>query len=83
MTLWLPFIVTTHAPVPEQSPDQPAKRLPAAGVGVRATVVPTWKPAEHAVPQSMPGGLLVTVPAPEPSAETVSTGSCVKVAVTV
>jgi hypothetical protein len=34
------FMVTLHAPVPAQAPDQPAKMEPAAGVAVRVTVVP-------------------------------------------
>jgi hypothetical protein len=35
---WL--IVTVQAPVPEQSPLQPAKVEPAVGVGVSVTTVP-------------------------------------------
>ena len=34
------LIVTTHTPVPVQSPLQPVKVEPAAGVAVRVTTVP-------------------------------------------
>jgi hypothetical protein len=33
-------IVTWQLPVPEQSPDQPAKTEPTSGVAVKVTVVP-------------------------------------------
>ena len=57
--------VMVHVPVPEQPPpDQPPKTEPAAGVAVRVTSVPFVNPALHVVPQSMPDGEDVTVPAP-------------------
>jgi len=34
------FIVRTQVPVPEQSPDQPAKVEPESGVAVKVTEVP-------------------------------------------
>ena len=74
------LIVTVHGPVPEQSPDQPPKRLPGAGVAVRVTTAPSPKDSEQSRPQSIPPGLLVTVPLP--TVDTVKTGSSVKVAVT-
>src|SRR5207249_1706211 len=55
---------------------------PGAGLAVRATAVPLAKLAEQVDPQLIPSGLLVTVPAPSPAAETVSTNVRVKVAVT-
>jgi hypothetical protein len=36
----------------------------AAGVALKSTVDPEAKPAEQVVPQSMPAGLLVTLPLP-------------------
>jgi hypothetical protein len=42
------------------------KAEPAAGVAVSVTVVPGANVAEHATPQLMPAGLLVTVPEPDP-----------------
>ncbi len=57
--------------VPLQAPLQPVKVEPAAGVAVRVTVVPLGKAAEHMVPQSIPAGLLVTLPLPLPALVTV------------
>src|SRR5881296_3614039 len=76
--------VTTHDPVPAQPPPlQPPKVEPAAGAAVSVTAVPLAKLAVHVAPQVMPAGLLVTVSAPAPALETVSTRAGVKVAVTV
>ena len=60
-------IVKEHVlDVPAQSPDQLAKREPAAGVAVSVTFVPLRKVATHVAPQLIPAGELVTVPAPVP-----------------
>jgi hypothetical protein len=56
VTLFVPFIVTTHAPLPVHAPLQPVKVEPVAGVFVTVTTVP-WL----YVP---PGGLRVTAPLP-------------------
>src|SRR5206468_870570 len=57
--------VTRHVPVPEQPPPlQPAKVEPAAGAAVSVTAVPLVNEAEHVVPQAIPAGALVTLPAP-------------------
>ena len=45
-----------------QAPDQTANVLPAVGVAVSVTTVPTATVAEHAVPQLIPPTLLVTTP---------------------
>jgi hypothetical protein len=66
------FIVTVHVLVPEQEPPQPAKVDPDAGVEVSVTAVPVSKLAEHSTLQSMPAGLLVTVPLPLPASATES-----------
>jgi hypothetical protein len=66
VTALLASIVTSHVPLPEQAPDQPVNREPAAAVAVNATAVPLLNPAAHVVPQSMPAGALVTVPDPGP-----------------
>ena len=58
--------LTVHVPVPEQSPLQPVKVEPLAGVAVRLMEVPFAKLAEHVLPQLMPAGLLLTVPSPGP-----------------
>ncbi len=84
VTVWLPFIVTTQAPVPLQAPPQPANVEPPVGVAVSVTVVPLGNVALHVVPQLMPPGLLVTVPVPVPFLLTVKVvPPDVKVAVTV
>src|SRR5437867_13316427 len=66
--------VRAQGPVPVQAPPlQPVKTDPTAGVAVSVTTVPLAKLAVQAVPQSMPVGVLVTVPAPAPAVETVRT----------
>lgn len=60
-------IVTVQAAVPVQAaPLQPANTDPGAAVGVKVTTVPELKSAEHAAPQLIPAGVLVTVPVPAP-----------------
>jgi hypothetical protein len=41
LTVWLALIVRAQAPVPEQSPDQPANFDPAPAVAARVTAVPS------------------------------------------
>ncbi|MBI1736977.1 MAG: hypothetical protein HYR51_17545 [Candidatus Rokubacteria bacterium] len=54
-----------QSPVPAHPPpDQPAKTDPAAGVAVSRTSAPKAKGLRHALPQSIPCGRVVTVPAP-------------------
>jgi hypothetical protein len=56
-------------------PDQLANCEPLAGVAVSVTLVPAGKELVVQVePQSMPAGVLVTVPAPFPAGVTVSVG---------
>ena len=67
------LIVTTQVPVPVQpSPLQPVNVEPVAVVAVRVTTVPESKIYSQVAPQSMPGGLLVTVPEPVPLRLTVN-----------
>ncbi len=73
-------IDTEHVlPVPEHAPDQPAKVLPLAAVAVSVTLTPSAKSAEHALPQSIPAGTLVTEPSParDTLSARVGTGSTV------
>jgi|SRR5689334_1675093 len=83
----LALIATTQVPVPlHPLPLQPAKVDPDAGAAVNVTVVPDEKGKLHVVPQSIPAGLLVTVPIPTPALVTVRVkvlAGAVKVAVTV
>ncbi len=59
--------LTVQAPVPAHPPPlHPANLEPAAAVAINVTVVPASNRAAHAAPQSMPGGLEVTVPVPVP-----------------
>ena len=69
----LASIVTVHvAAAPEQSPDQPAKVEPLAGVAVSVTTVPWSKSRMQVAPQSIPLGVLVTDPLPPPVFATVT-----------
>jgi hypothetical protein len=65
--------VTTHVLVPVQPPFHPAKLNVLPGVAVKVIGMPLAKLAEHVVGQSMPLGLLVTVPVPAPDIVTVRT----------
>lgn len=57
------FIVTVQVgAVPLQAPLQPRKVLAGGGVATSVTVVPALNLAEQVPPQSMPAGVLVTVP---------------------
>lgn len=69
--------------MPEHAPLQPVKMEVASGVAVRVTVVAAVNEAVQVVPQSMPAGIEVTVPEPEPARTTVSEmGAGEKVATT-
>jgi hypothetical protein len=60
-------IVSMHAPVPKQLPDQPVNSEPDAGAAVKVTLLPGSSEAEHAEPQSIPaGGPELTRPEPVP-----------------
>src|SRR2546425_1495328 len=79
------LIVTTQLPVPlHPAPLQPVNADPLAGAAVKVTDVPLANDALHVAPQSMPAGLLVSVPLPLPVFVTVRayTYNCVKVALT-
>jgi len=65
---------TVHDPVPLQLPVHPANVELVTGAAVRVTEVPLLNVTLHVVPQLMPAGLLVTVPAPVPARLTVSVG---------
>ncbi len=65
VTLAAPFIVTAHAPAPEQAPPQPVNVNPEAGVAARVTTVPALYEAVQApLEQLMPTGEEVTDPDP-------------------
>lgn len=59
-------MLSVHTPVPVQSPLQPAKEEPEAGVAVSVTLLPSAKVALHVGPQLIPPTELLTVPLPEP-----------------
>ena len=65
-----------------QAPLQPLKIEPVLGVVVRVTTVPFGYAAEQLVPQLIPDGLDVTVPAPVPFFDTASVSAASNVAVT-
>lgn len=71
-----------HVAVPRQAPLQPLNDDPEAGAAVSVTTVPLANEAEQVEPHSIPGGLLVTVPAPGPALVTVKAYVGAKVAVT-
>src|SRR3954467_4978619 len=66
---WL--MVTWQGPVPEQSPDQPAKVDPGEGVAVRVTGVAASKRCWQMEPQAIPAGLELTESEPLPDLTTV------------
>ena len=67
LTLKTALIVTEQVnAVPVQAPLQPAKLEPEVGVAVRVTTAFCVKDALQVAPQSMPAGLLETVPVPNP-----------------
>jgi hypothetical protein len=72
VTAVLPVKVTLQEPVPVQVPDQPANVELLFGAAVSVTMVPLVTLVLHVAPQSIPAGLLVTVPAPVPALWTVS-----------
>jgi len=67
VTVVLPSRVRLQFPIPVQRPDHPAKVVPPAGTAVNTTCVPFSKPAAQVPGQSIPAGLLVTVPEPVPA----------------
>jgi phage tail protein X len=73
---------TVQAAVPEQAPDHPAKLEFAAGVALSVTDVPAAKVPLQVWPQLIPAGLLVTVPVPGPTADTVTVPGAEKAAPT-
>jgi hypothetical protein len=64
--------VSLHVPVPVHGPDHPAKVVPGSAAGVKTTAVPAGKLAVHFPGQSMPAGVLITLPAVAPAPFTVS-----------
>jgi hypothetical protein len=64
-------MVTLQVPVPLHAPLQPANVEPESGAAVKLTTVPLEKFDKHVVPQEIPEGVLVTVPAPVPLLATV------------
>jgi len=65
VTDWVPDVGSAQVPVPVHAPPHPPKPKPAAGVAVNVTCVPAGKVCVQVAPQSMPAGVLVTVPEPE------------------
>src|SRR6056297_3279057 len=59
-----PSMEIVHAPSPLQSPAQLSNANPDAGIAVSVTSVPVGNSAEHVPGQSMPPGMLVTLPPP-------------------
>jgi len=55
--------VSLHVPVPVHGPDHPAKVVPGSGAGVKTTAAPLAKVAVHSPGQSIPAGVLITLPA--------------------
>ena len=78
------FSVTSQVVVPEHPPLHPVKLEESFGAAVRVTSVPVMNELEHAVPQLIPLGLLITLPPPLPArvTERTETGAAANVAVT-
>lgn len=64
--------ITLQLELPEQAPAHELNTPFDPADSLSVTLVSCGKTAVHVVGQSIPGGLLVTVPAPEPLIETVS-----------
>src|SRR5262245_32582430 len=75
------FMVTVQLPLPVQAPDQPAKRERVEAAAVRVTVAPSRKAWVQLLPQLIPAGLELIVPAPLPARVRLSVWSASKVAV--
>jgi hypothetical protein len=63
-------MLTTQEAVPAQAPDHPANAEPEPAVAVSVTLTVGAKDALQVEPQSIPAGLLETVPEPVPVLET-------------
>ncbi len=64
--------MTVHVPMPEQpSPFHPSNVEPRIGTAVSVTELPGEKSAAQILPQSIPAGVLVTLPEPLPGDVTV------------
>jgi hypothetical protein len=72
VTVVLASRVTVQVPLPVQVPDHPEKVVPVEGTAVNTTLAPLVKSAVQVPGQSIPAGLLVTVPEPLPVLSTVS-----------
>lgn len=57
-------MVTVQGPVPEHAPDHPPNTKSAPGNGVSVTDDWNGNSTEQVAPQSIPAGLLVTLPFP-------------------
>jgi len=66
------FKVTLHFVVPLHAPDHPENAALGEAAAVSVTTVPAENVALQVDPQSMPEGLLVIVPDPEPEVATVN-----------
>ena len=71
-TVVFALIVTLQAPVPVHPPVHPPNVEVDPGASLSVTTVPAANVYWHVVPQLMPAGLLVMVPAPVPESFTVS-----------
>lgn len=77
VTFWLAFSAIVQIvllPLEAQAPPHAAKDEPLAATAVSVTCVPALKGALQVGPQLIPAGTLETVPVPDPSETTVSTG---------
>ena len=72
VTLAAADMVTVQVPLPVHAPLHPANAEPEDAAAERVTALPALNDAEQVVPQSMPEGLEVIVPAPLPDFATES-----------
>ena len=71
------FTVRVHGAIPAQKAEfHPANPDPPAGFAVSVTEVPFLKVKPQVLPQSIPAGVLVTLPLPLPEGATVSAAFC-------
>jgi hypothetical protein len=67
VTVCVAFMATTQLPVPLHAPPHPTNADPEDGVAIRETSVPPAKVSAQTAGQTIPAGVLTTLPLPVPA----------------